>query len=263
MNLNLSFYCNVFRHLVSADLIVFRQNFKNKLIDLSIWVVLTLVVMGYVMPIIGLSADYGTFQFASLVASVGIFEVFPEVMNLISDFEGDRIISYQLTLPVPSWVIFLKKITYYAISIVVMAVCMLPVGKLVLWNQFDLFKIAIVPLFLIILVSSVFYGAFTLWIASFVPNLSRVDMVWMRIVFPLWFLGGFQFSWYVLYKFSPAFAYINLLNPIVYVVEGTRAAMLGQQGCLPFWVSFVVLLVFTIFFAWHGIRRLQRRIDCI
>lgn len=246
-----------------VDLKLFREIIWNKVIDLFIWVACTLLIMGYVMPLLGLVADYGVFQLAGLVASAGLFEVFPSVMNLVSDFEGDRLISYQLILPVPSLLIFIKIITNYALNAIILGLCVVPMGKLVLWNQFDLTQINIVQFALMLIMSGIFYGVFILWITSLCKNVSKVGNVWMRFIFPIWFLGGFQFSWSVLYTLIPMLAYINLLNPMTYIMEGTRAALLGQTGYISVWFCIAALSMFIMIFSWIAIIRLKKRLDYV
>ena len=65
---------------------------------------------------------------------------------------------------------------------------------------------------------------------------------------------------YLLLSFS---GYLHLVNPLLYVMEGMRAATLGQEGYLPFWFSLAGLTIFTVGFAWDAIRRLQKRLDCV
>ena len=67
----------------------------------------------------------------------------------------------------------------------------------------------------------------------------------------------------MLQEVSPRIAYISLLNPMVYIMEGTRAAVLGQEGSLDFWVCVLMTLVFTILCTFDGIRRIKRRLDYV
>jgi len=263
MNKTLSFYWLVFKNLLAEELVIFRETFSDKIINLGIWVSITAGIFGYIMPEFGLSADYGSFQLAGLIASAGLFEIFPSVMTLLSDIDGDRIISYQLTLPVPSWLILMKKIVYYAINALSLAICVTPIGKIVLWNQFDLTKIRIIPFILMLIVTSIFYGTFTLWLTARAKNMATIGNVWMRFLFPMWFLGGFQFSWAVLYKISPILAYLNLLNPLTYVMEGTRAALLGQQDFISVWICILALSIFSILSGWYATVKLKQRLDFV
>ena len=81
--------------------------------------------------------------------------------------------------------------------------------------------------------------------------------------FLMYMFGGYLYSWHAVYALSAIGGYLSLVNPLIYTMEGMRAAILGQEGYLPFWFSFVALMLFTIAFAWNAISRLKKRLDCI
>ena len=205
-------YFTVCKNLIKADLIIFKQMFLDKFIDLSIWVVLTTIVTAYIMPYFGLTVDFGVFQLGGLIAATGLLEMGnSNTVELVSDFEGDRVISFNLTLPIPSWLALVSKAGYYFIIYTILSLLMLPIGKLCLWNQFDLASVHYPKFILAIFALNLFYASFALWMASIVPNINKMGQVWMRFIFPLWFLGGFQFSWMASYKTIPSFAMVNLI----------------------------------------------------
>ena len=249
--------------LLQTDLELFKQTIWDKLIDLFIWIVTMVVVTAYLMPAFGLASAYTGFLVASLVVSAGLFEVYSSVTDLIGDFDGNDITSFYLTLPMPSYLVFVEKMIYYTINTSVMGIFVLPVSKLLAWNSFDLSQIHVGKFLLIFILTNIFYAAFTIWVTSRVPGMERIGSVWMRFVYPLWFLGGFQYSWEVLYTFSPTLAYVSLLNPILYVMEGARASILGQEGSLNFWFCVLMLSILSLICAWYGLRQLRKRLDYI
>ena len=257
-----SFFPLIFK-LLQTDLEIFRQTIGGKLIDLFIWIVTMIFVTTYLMPSFGLTTAYTGFMVASLVASAGLFELYTSVTNLVSDFEGHDMTSYYLTLPMPSYMVFIEKMIYFTMNTAVLGLTVLPLCKLLAWSTFDLSQFSIIKFSLIYLLANIFYAAFTLWITSRVPGLEEIGSVWMRFVYPVWFLGGFQYSWKVLYDFSPTLAYIGLINPMTYVMEGSRAAILGQEGSLNIWLCCAMLTLFTIVCAWYGLRQLRKRLDYI
>ena len=257
-------YFNVFKNLIAIDLLIFRQMFMDKFIDLSIWVVLTTVVTSYIMPYFGLANNFGVFQLGGLIAAAGLFEMGnSNVVDLVSDFEGDRIISYNFTLPIPSWMALVSKAGYYFIIYTILALLMLPIGKLCLWNQLELANVDYIKLIGVIFASSLFYASFALWIASIVPNMAKMGQVWTRFIFPMWFLGGFQFSWMASYETIPSFALVNLLNPMIYITEAVRVALMGQKGFINFWLCVIAILFFTSISLYLGITSLRKRLDFI
>ncbi|OQA32825.1 MAG: ABC-2 type transporter [Candidatus Dependentiae bacterium ADurb.Bin331] len=257
------FYFNVFKELVKADLVVFREIIFDKCIDLSIWVILTVLVMAYIMPYFGLSNNFGVFQLGGVIAGVGLFELYRNIVDLIVDFEGDRIINYYLTLPLPSWLVILSKATYFALTSFILSLFMIPVGKLVLWNQLNLATISYPKLLLACMCASLFYGCFALFAASLISGMSKIGRVWARFIFPMWFMGGFQFSWTALHHVLPTVAFMILVNPIIYITESVRTAILGQENYINFWLCLSVLLLCTVGFFALGIRNLKKKLDYV
>lgn len=256
-------YLRIMYQLMCADFITFRKDYVNKLIDFMLWVVLTVVVFGYLMGSFGLDPHFGAFTAATMGGIGGIMEVYPRLSEMTMDLEGERLISYPLTLPLPSWMVFLKQILFYALSGGSVCVFVLPCAMALVYNQFDYSLVSVPKFALIFVISSCFFGAFTLFMISLVTRMSLLGSMWMRVLFPLWFLGGFQFSWQALYDKSPLFAYVSYANPFFYVTEGSRAAVLGQAGSMNYWLCVGMLALLTIACGWWGIVRLCKRLDVV
>ncbi|MBI2774671.1 ABC transporter permease [Candidatus Dependentiae bacterium] len=261
--MNKTFYFNVYKALISADLKVFKQSLLDKCIDVGIWVILTVVVTGYVMQHFGLARDFGPFQFAGIIAAIGLFELYGNAVELVSDFEGDRVINYNLTLPIPSWLAITSKASFYFIVYCILTLIMFPLGKICLWNQLDLAQINYFKFTLILIAQNIFYACFLLWAASIIANMAKLGSIWARYIFPMWFMGGFQFSQFALLNAIPCLAYINFLNPMIYITEGARAAMLGQTGYINFWLCFIATLAFASLALALGMRNLKKRLDFV
>jgi ABC-2 type transport system permease protein len=256
-------YLPVIKEMLRVDFAIFHKNVFDKIIDLAIWIVTVTFVSVYLMPAFGVTDSFGMFMIAGLVASAGLFEVFPSVMNLVSDFEGNQTIMFYTLLPIPTSLVFVRLLLYYTLSSLFLTVCTVPMLKILFWNKIALSEVNVVQFITIMVLTSALYGALTLWTTSMVKSIQKVGSVWMRFIYPLWFLGGFQFSWMALYK---AFSYVGiilLINPLMYVMEGTRAAFTGQEGYLPFWPCAGMLLLFIVGFSIHGIKRLKKRLDFI
>jgi len=256
-------YVHVIKELIKTDLKIFRKVAVQKWIDMFIWITTMTMVFAYIMPSFGLTKSFGAFMIASMCSTAGLFQAFSYVAEMVADFDGDKIINYYFTLPIPSWTIFVRLVIYYTITFTFLGILVLPIGKLMLWNTLSLTGVHYGKYAIIVSLANSFYAILALWVASFVYSLLRLDSVWMRVIYPLWFLGCFQFSWQSLYKVAPVFAYIDLLNPITYVSEGTRAAVLGQQGSLNFWTCVAALIFFIGLGGWHAISRLKKRLDFV
>ncbi|NNM44041.1 MAG: ABC transporter permease [Chlamydiae bacterium] len=248
--------------LLRRDLLIYRREFLSKLFDNSFVLLTYLVVFGYFMPQFG-GGGYGPFILIGSIASFGFFDMVGKVSDMMFDIQGDRAISYTLTLPLPSSLLFLRMALYWAINSAVVSIFLIPIGKLILFSQFDLSKISVLKFILIYPLIHLFYGFFSLWMVGILKGIGTIAQLWVRVINPMYMFGTFFYSWHAVHSFSPVVAYLNLCNPMVFIMEGLRSACLGSEGYLPFWVSFLALLGFTILCGWDGIRRLKIRLDCV
>lgn len=256
-------YLKTIYYLIRRDLRVFRGEFWGKFIDTGLLLFTTIIIFGYFLPSYGLRADYGSFLLIGVIAGFGFFEVIGKVSAMIADMEGDRTILYTLTLPIPSRLVFVYLAISWAVLSSIMSLLLFPLGKLLLFSQFDLSKINLIKLPLIFIMSNLFFGFFALWLSAVLKKMSNLSHLFIRVINPMYSFGGWWYSWQAIYKISPAIGYAHFINPLLYVMEGMRAATLGQEGYLPFWFSFVALTAFTWLIGWDAIRRLQKRLDCV
>lgn len=256
-------YWYVAFQLFMTDVKMAKQFFFSKVIDISIWITCSLFVNAYLLPKFGIAPEFGMITFGGMLASAGIFEGYNSIITLVGDLSGDKITYYYATLPLPSWLMLSRMILSNACLYTLLALSFLPFGKLLLWSTFDLSLVNWFHFALIMVVANLFYGAFTLFTTSFIGGFYQMGSVWSRFIFPLWFLGGFCFSWQSLYQTSQPLAYVSLLNPIIYISEGYRSALMGPEGWLNFWLCLGATALFGIAAGWIGIRRLKRRCDFI
>lgn len=255
-------YWTTCKNLILSDLLVYKQMIFDKIINVGVWVGLTLIVVSYVMPFFGL-ANFGPVQFGGVIAAVGLFELHSNIIDVVSDIEGDRVINYQLTLPVPSVLVLLSKSIYYFITYSTITFVMIPFGCLCLGNQVELLTISWYKLILAILFQSAFYASFVLWAASTVRTIGHLGNIWRRFIHPMWFLGGFQFSWLALHQVMPVLAYLNAMNPMIYITECTRVALLGQAGYVNFWLCLLAIACFSVACFVIGFYNLKKRLDFV
>ncbi len=256
-------YIHTLYILLKADWIVFRQNLKTKIIDNSIVVVIVLAIWQFIMPTIGISAAHGSFMLGSLLASAALFESYSKTASMIADFSGEQKISYYLTLPIPSWMVFMKIIWAFALHAAIMTLITLVVGSVALIYHFNPLDIAFWKFIPFLFIGSLFFGSFALWITSLVPSMNTFSTVWTRYIFPLWMLGGFQFSWASLYHYNTWAAYVNLLNPLLYASEGYRSTILDPGTSLPFVACIGMLCLFHFLFSYTAIARIKKRLDFV
>ena len=260
---NIKFYLSVFWQLVKTDLLIFKKTFVDDTIDIFIWLISVVGVVAYVFPKLGMSKNYGEFFAIGSIVSAALFQIWPATVSFINETTGNKSITYPLTLPLPSWMAIIKRAVSFWLKTMVITVMVLPVTKLMLWNRMDLSEFSFIRFVILFVTINAFAGLFTIFTTSLTDSIDTSGKVWMRIIFPLWFFGGTQFSWQTLYGISPKLAYLDLANPMLYAVEGIRAATQGQQGNLPFWICFMMLIIYGTFFGAIGVLRLKKRLDFV
>lgn len=261
--MNIRHYLHTSKELFITDWKVTRQLLVTKIIDSSVWVICSIFVNAYLFPKLGMSSSYGMLAFAGMLASAGIFEGYSSIVTLVGDLSSDKTIYYYATLPLPTWLMIFRLACSNACLYALLTLSYLPLGALLLGSSFDIALVSWWKLLVITAIASLFYGAFCIFTASFIHGFEHMGTVWARFIFPLWFLGGFAFQWQVLYEATPLFAYIDLLNPILYISEAFRSALMGQAGFLNFWLCIGMICLFGIATGWIGIKRLKRRCDFI
>lgn len=240
-----------------------KKRLYNKIIDLIIRASLSLFVTGIVLPNMGLTSNFINLQFATLMASIGLFESYTEIFLLADDMNNKKFINFEFSYPMSSFLLFVVKILCYTIKFIIYSIIVGFLCKIIFFNYISLSKIMIFKTILSIILANIFYGSFIIFVYSFVKNIMQMGHVWSRFIFPLWFMGGFQFSWYALWQVNKYIAYCNLFNPILYISEIFKHALFNNQD--PFFFSFYsnvyILLLFTIVFFLIGYKRLQKKLE--
>jgi ABC-2 type transport system permease protein len=235
----------------------FKSDLLDNLISFANWV----VVFGYFMPSAARN-DLGSLILVGAIASFGFFGIIWRATILAQDITDKKVNAY-LILPMPSSYVFIGTVISWSIYAATITLCLFPIGKLILWNQLDVSHLSILKCIVIFALSHVFYGFFALWVSSLVTNLRSTGWLWSRVVNPLFMFSGFFYTWKEAYAMSPWIGGLNLVNPLLYILEATKVSFFGPEGYLPYWLSILAVALYTTFFAIDGVRRFKKRIDYV
>lgn len=253
----------IFFQLLKTRLLIAQPFFIDKIINLSIWALCSLVITGYVMQQFGLSSGFGIFQFAGVIGTAGLFEIYPSVVAMVLDFSSEQTILYYLTLPTKPWVVIASMVTGFAMQGIALCLWMIPLGKLIFFNQLNLANIAWFKLFISIIVANLFFSSLIPTISAITKHIGKIGNAWSRLIFPMWFLGGFQFSWNSIYGISKPIAYCLLLNPVTYVMEAMRVSILGQEGFLNWYLCMSALIFFFVCSSLYSYYQMKKLLDFV
>ena len=251
-----------FYGIVSKEIYLFFKEFWGRFLDLIVCMTTWIVVFGYLMSKSGLNSSYGTFILVGAIASFGLFETISRAIILAQDISDKKITNF-LVLPISSKYVFVAIAVSWGFATAFLSILLLPCGKLVLWNSFDLSQISWFKFTLIFVINNLFYGFFSIWVASLVTSLRNSSWLWARVINPIFMFCGYFYTWKSAYETSHIIGYLHFLNPLLYVLEGTKAAVLGQAGFLPYWNCVIIVLAATTLFAVDGIKRIKKRIDYV
>ncbi len=253
----------VFIHLLKRDLLAFKREFGGKFFDTAFLFFTNVIVTAYLMTQEWVNPAYGPFILIGSIASFGLIEVVGKVGLMIADIDGERTISQILVFPIKAGMVFAYFGVFWAISSALLTIFLFPLGKILMYTRFDLSKISYIRLIPMFIIANLFYGFFSLWITSLLKGISSLSSIWMRAINPMWMFGAYFYSWEGAYALSHVVGYASLINPMVYIMEGMRAAALGQAGYLPYWICILMVAIFTVVLGLHAIHRLKKRLDCV
>lgn len=252
----------VFCALVQRDLFVFyNDDMKRRIINTALWTGLVTYVFEYIG--FGSVAGLGLFIACGQIATQGFHKMYGLLLVFLLDSEGPRRISYYLTLPTKAWLVFLSYAVSGSVRMMAQIAPIVVVAKLLLANRFDLSSVAWTKFLVVFICIHLLYASLYLLWASYLRSIEELGKKWTLIAETVFLSGGFYFSWQRLYSFSHAFAYLNLCNPLTYANEAVRAAVLGQEGYLPFWWCCFALLAFAAAALLIALRRLIKKLDCV
>lgn len=254
---------NTFFQLLRRDFVVFYNGFSSKFLSALFSFVSTVIVFNFIFIALVSDENYGLFILMGSIVKVGLIESFNNIPMILSDLEDDNSIYYYLSLPLPHWLLFVRYAISFAVQSFVFSMVFLALSKIFLWNIFDLSGFSFFKCMLFFPMIHIFYGFFAVFVSMYIYNVDQYDKAWSRVAFPLLTIGCYQFSWYTMLKQTYWLAYVNLLNPVIYVFEGFRAAFLGQEGYINFWVCCGMILLFAALSAYFGIKKFMKRLDCV
>ena len=253
--------CTICARLMQRDLFVFKAMFVRRLINSMIWTALLVYMYEYIG--FGSYAAAGLFIACGECAEWGAMGIYGNLVRFLCDMKGPKTISYHLTLPVPQWMVLVSFCLSTSMQLMAIGASILPVSFLIMWGRFPLINVSFIKVFCIFFCAYLFYGVLALFYVSLIDSLDQLHRIRVRIGDMLFWTGAYFFTWQRLYQANHVVAYLDLLNPLVYAAEGMRAAVIGQEGCLPFWYCCATLLGFTAVIGTIAVRRMLKKLDCV
>jgi ABC-2 type transport system permease protein len=260
--------------LVRRDLAVLRKNLFEFVARTLIQPFLLVFVFLYVFPTIGQGVGgagdrAGQSAFATVLVPgvVGISIMFQGIqavaMVMAQEFGFTREIEDRVQAPCPLWLVAVAKVLSGAVQGLLAALIVFPMAAVIHARgvEVDLtvhwwVAITLIPLFCIAM------SALGLVLGTKFEA-RNIGLMFGFVVLPVTFLGGTYYAWTSLAPVTiGSFHWLQtlvLINPLIYVNEGMRAAF-TEAPHMHLYVIYPVALAFCAAFLFEGIRGFRKRV---
>ena len=266
-------YTRAFFGLMLRDLFVLRREIGPFIIRVGMNPLLFLFVFTYVMPHMSGGAalnptanmaaagggSFGTVLLPGLMAVAIMFSGIAAVaLPLAQEFGITREIDDRVMCPLPISAVAAEKIVFSALQSIVAAVVVFPLAYYIPSTPVAAHVSSWPFLIAVLILASLLSGALGLTIGTSVQP-KQIGLVFGVVVVPITFLGCVYYPWAALEHLR--WLQIGVLvNPIVYISEGLRAALTPSMAHMPDAWILIALVFFLTLLTWVGMRGFRRRV---
>ena len=264
----LRLYVLAFLGLMQRDLRVLRRELGAFVVRIIMQPLLFLFVFTYVYPRIGQSfggassgggGSFATILLPGLMAMAIMFSGIAAVaLPLTTEFGITREIDDRVLCPLPVAAVAMEKIFFSALQSILSALLIFPLAYYIPATPVHVAIASVWMLALILVLSGLLSGALGLTIGTSVQP-HQIGLIFSIVVIPITFLGCVYYPWALLYHVR-WLQYLVLLNPIVYMSEGLRAALTPSLPHMPIWLIIGALVFWLALLGWVGTRGFLRRV---
>lgn len=266
-------YTRAFLGLILRDLFVLRREIAPFLVRVAMNPLLFLFVFTYVMPhMTGGAAmnptasmaaagggSFGTVLLPGLMAVAIMFSGIAAVaLPLAQEFGVTREIDDRVMCPLPIAAVAFEKIVFSALQSIVAAALVFPLAYYIPSTPVAAHVSSWPFLIAVLILASLLSGALGLTIGTSVQP-KQIGLVFGVVVVPITFLGCVYYPWAALGHLR-WLQYGVLVNPIVYISEGLRAALTPTMEHMPNVGILAALVFFLALLMWLGMRGFRRRV---
>lgn len=218
----------------------------------------TLFVFGRILTDLGYAqGGFRELLFPGIVAFTAVLTALQSTsFPLILEFSFTNEIEDRLLAPIPVWLVAVEKMVFASLRAVIAGVVMFPIGLIVLgsipWHVEGL------PLLIVVMIlGSLMGSALGMCMGTLVPP-ERINILFAVILTPLLFTGCTQYPWPSLSHLA-WFQWVTACNPLTYVSESMRAAMVPSVPHIHPWVCLLMIVAWLAVLTTVGIYGFLRR----
>ena len=258
-----------FLALLLRDVRVLRRNVVHFLLRTVMQPLLFAFVFAYVFPKIGqgiggaggTDRSFSTILVPGLIATAIIFQGIQAVaLPLVQEFSFTKEIEDRVLAPMPVALVGFGKVVAGALQAVFAALVVFPIVLVVhAEGQAPDVDVANPLLFVVVLLLAAFLGASVGLLIGTAIAPQHVPLIFSIIVLPLTMLGCIYYPWAAL-DAIPWLKYLVLLNPLVYMSEGMRAALTPDVPHMHTGFVLAAMTVATGLLLAQSLRKFRQRV---
>ena len=256
-------YRQAFAALLQRDLHVLFKSLPLFIVRAAMQPLLLMFVFTYVFPKIGQGVGGGAGESVftnNLVAGVlGLAIVFQGIqavaLPLVQEFGYSKEIEDRVLAPLPTKAVGVQKIVTGMLNSLFAALLVFPIAFVVPASTVHL-DVHWLTLLTLAPLAGWVAAALGLVLGTRVEP-QQVSYLFALVVLPLTFLGCIYYPWKAL-EAVPWLQVVVLVNPLVYMCEGFRAA-LTHTPHMSLWAVYGALLAFAVVLTWIGVDGFERR----
>ena len=247
-----------FLAVLYRDLYVTLRELPAFLAQVILQPLFLLFVFGKVLGSLGYTRHgYADLLFPGLVALTSVITAMQTLaFPLVAEFGWTREIEDRLLAPMPTSFVALEKVVFAVLRSLAAALVMIPVGIVILgsipwrWSGAPLFAAGL-------LLGALVGAGFGLLLGTLVPP-QRINLLFSLVFTPLLFTGCSQYPWPSLARLR-WFQVVTAANPMTYVSELLRGALVPAVPHIEPWICLVVLVFSICVLLAVGVRGFYRR----
>ena len=275
---------SAFAALLLRDLTVLRKTLKEFIPRTILQPFLLVFVFTYVFPTIGqgiggggggtsaaakAAASAGESAFATILVAgvIGLSIMFQGIqavaLPMVQEFGYTKEIEDRVLAPLPVAFVALQKVASGALQGLIAAAIVFPIASVVHAKEVHVHLAYHWPILVTMIpLACIACSALGLTFGTFFDP-RTVPLLFGIVVLPMTFLGGTYYSWTRLAPVQVGgFHWLQtlvLVNPLIYITEGFRAALTTSPH-MHLYVIYPVLVAFCAFFLWRGIEGFKKRV---
>jgi ABC-2 type transport system permease protein len=252
-------WAGTFLALMQRDTRVLRREFIPFLLRTLMQPFMFVFVFAYLLPKIGEgSRSFGDILVPGLIGSSIFLQGIQAVaLPLVQEFSQTKEIEDRVMAPLPVAGVAVEKIVFAFLQALLSALVVFPLVYIIPLSRPHL-HVDVLVLLTVLPLAAIVSASLGLLIGTVVGP-RQIPLVFSLIVIPVVFLGAVYYPWAQLHSLR-WLQVLVLVNPLVYVSEGLRAALTPQYGHMHYLAVYIGLGTGAAVCTYLGIRRFVSRV---